>query len=82
MARKDPVKITRRNDERQVRVQRQFPQTGGVEYAASYQRVTEREDGSVATGVPLSLFIKDEETTRMLYECLREHFEASGETDS
>ena len=75
-----PLRISRRtntgsDEERRVNVQRQITRQGRVEYAGSYQRVGEYEDGTEYTGVPLSLFIKDEPTIRELDECLREIFE-------
>ena len=70
-----PMEVSRQTDSRQINVQRQITNQGKVEYSASYQRTGEYDDGTEYTGVPLSLFIEDEETTRELYECLRVLFE-------
>lgn len=67
-----PFRVSRKNDDRKVNVQRQVTRQGKVAYSASYQRITHYEDGHEAEGIAMSLFIKDEATTRMLYECLRE----------
>lgn len=67
-----PYRVSRSKDERKVNVQRQVTRQGNVEYSATYQRITHYDDGYEAEGIRLSLFIKDEATTRMLYECLRE----------
>lgn len=77
-----PHPVERRNDDVVVRVQEQVTRQGRTEYAASYRRITRYEDQETLDGEPmelegvsLSLFIKDPETTRLLYECLREFFE-------
>lgn len=71
----DPHRVSRRNDDVKVNVQEQVTQQGRTEYAASYQRLTTYDNGYEAEGIALSLFIKDPETTRLLYECLREFFD-------
>lgn len=70
-----PIHVSRSNGDVKVNVQRQLPNHGGPEYSASYQRVGEYEDGTEHEGIALSLFIKDEPTARLLYECLQEFFD-------
>ena len=71
-----PLRTERESHHYNVAVQRQITNQGKVEFSASYSNRTHYDDTDyVNEGISLSLFIKDEQVTRMVYECLREMFE-------